>query len=352
MQKNKIKICYFGIYNPDFSRNKIYISGLRELGAEILECRDNSNGIVKYWNLWQKHKSIEHSYDAMIVGYPGHLVVPLAKLISNKKVIADLLGSLYDAEVHSHNPSFFKKIKTKIIDWLAVKFADIILLESHAQKEYFEQKFGKSEKYKVIYTGFDLADFSKLEANKVAKDKFIVLFRGRLTPESGITHILKAAEILKNENILFKIMGGGQLLEKTKAIISEMNLTKVMLLTDFLPQEKMLEEMARADLSLGQLEDNPRLNRTIPHKAFESLSLGIPYLSGDAPAIREIIKEGETGFFTPLANPESLAQKIKFLSQKPEILAEVSKNSKEMFYEHFTPEILAQNILDLLNEFS
>ncbi|MEK9185276.1 MAG: glycosyltransferase, partial [Patescibacteria group bacterium] len=198
----------------------------------------------------------------------------------------------------------------------------------------------------------DLLDFSKLEANKVAKDKFIVLFRGRLTPESGITHILKAAEILKNENILFKIIGGGQLLEKTKAMISEMNLANVALLTDFLPQKKMLEEMAEADLSLGQLEDNPRLNRTIPHKAFESFALGIPYLSGDAPAIKEMVKEGGTGFLTPLADSISLAKKIKELSQKPEMLAQVSLKSKEMFYKRFTPEILAQNMLDFLNKFS
>lgn len=343
-----MKICYFGIYNPDFSRNKIYISGLRQLGVEILECRDNSNGLVKYWNLWQKHKSIENSYDAMIVGYPGHLVVPLAKLISNKPVIADLLGSLYDAEVHSHNPSFFKKIKTKIIDWLAVKFADTILLESYAQKKYFEQKFGKSTKYKVIYTGARDSFFQPNISKPKEDDKFIVIFRGRLTPESGVGHILKVAQILKNENILFKIVGGGQLLDFTEREIIKNNLSNVELKSKFCNDEELIDEMLKSNLSLGQLEDNPRLNRTIPHKAFESLALGIPYLSGDAPAIREIIRERETGFFTPLAEPESLAQKIKFLSQKPKILAEVSKNSINLFYNRFTPKVLASQILSPL----
>ena len=342
-----MKICYFGIYNPEFSRNRIYISGLRKLGVEILECKDNSSGLFKFWKLWRKYKKTG-DHDAVIVGYPGHLVVPLAKLISDKIVVADLLGSLYDAETHSHSPNFFRQIKSRILDWLAVKFADIILLESYAQKKYFEQKFGKSEKYKVIYTGFDLDERIK----RKHAEKFTILFRGRLTPESGIAHILEAANLLKREKVNFKIMGGGQLLEKARQMISEMNLTNVVLLTDFLPQEKMLEEMAETDLSLGQLEDNPRLNRTIPHKAFESFALGIPYLSGDAPAIKEMVKEGGTGFLTPLADSISLAKKIKELSQKPEMLAQVSLKSKEMFYKRFTPEILAQNMLDFLNKFS
>lgn len=340
-----MKICYFGIYNPNFSRNKIYLSGLRQLGVEILECQDNSRGLLKFWRLWRKHRQIKNEYDAMIVGYPGHLVVPFAKLISNKKIIADLLGSLYDAEVHSHSPSFFKKIKAKIIDWLAVKFADIILLESEAQKKYFEQKFSKSTKYKVIYTGARDSFFQPNISKPKEDDKFIVIFRGRLTPESGVGHILKAAKILQNENIIFKIVGGGQLLDFAEKEIKKNDLSNVELVAKFLNDEELITEMLASDLSLGQLEDNPRLNRTIPHKAFESLALGIPYLSGNALAIREIIIERETGFLTPLADPESLAEKIKELSQNVELLRKISENEKKLFEQKFASGILAQNIL-------
>lgn len=344
-----MKICYFGIYDPEFSRNKIYISGLRKLGVEIMECRDNSPGPLKFWRLWMKHRKIGN-YDAMIVGYPGHMAVPFAKLISNKKVIADLLGSLYDAEVHSHNPSFFKKIKARIADYLAVKFAAIVLLESEAQKKYFEQKFGKSNKYKVIYTG---ARDSFLSSNASKSEKgniFRVIFRGRLTPESGISHILKAAEILKDENILFKIVGGGQLLKFAEQEIKEKKLDKVELIPQFVNDQELIALMLDSDLSLGQIEDNPRLNRTIPHKAFESFALGIPYLSGDAPAVREVVIEGKTGFLTPLADPIRLADKIKELSKKSELLAKVSTNSRKMFNAQFTPTMLAQDIFNLISK--
>ena len=89
-----MKICYFGIYKPEESRNKIYMNGLRQSGVEIVECRDFSRGPLKYPRLFFKHWKIRNDYDVMIVGYPGHIVTPFAKLISKKKVVSKWSGQL------------------------------------------------------------------------------------------------------------------------------------------------------------------------------------------------------------------------------------------------------------------
>lgn len=345
--KKETTICYFGIYNPEFSRNKIFMDGFRENGTKLVECRDDSAGILKFFRLFSKHWKIRNNYDALIVGYPGHLVVPFAKLISKKIVIADLLGSLEDAEANSHSPSFSRKIKSKIIDWLAIKCADFILLESFAQKEFFERKFGRSDKYKVVYTGVD-KKWVVQSGFERTPNNFLVVFRGRLTPESGISHIIEAARLLKDEKINFRILGGGQMLANAKKLITKFDLKNVELISDFLPAEKMISLAGEGDLSLGQFEDNPRLNRTVPHKAFESLAAGVPYLSGDAPAVKEIIEEGKTGFFSPLADPILLARKIKSLSNNRKLLKEVSQNGKELFANKFAPRRLAKGIISII----
>ena len=131
-----MKICYFGIYKPDLSRNKIYISGLKKKGVEVIECRDDGGRFAKYWNLWRKHRLIKNKYDAIIVGYPGHIMTPFAKIISRKPIIADLLGSFKDAQIHSHNSGATRRFKDSVIDWMAVKFGDVILIESEAQKNF------------------------------------------------------------------------------------------------------------------------------------------------------------------------------------------------------------------------
>ena len=33
-----MKICYFGIYNPNYSRNDILLSGLNQIGVEVIQC--------------------------------------------------------------------------------------------------------------------------------------------------------------------------------------------------------------------------------------------------------------------------------------------------------------------------
>ena len=344
-----MKICYFGIYNSGFGRNKIYIEALKKAGHTVIECRDDSKGLIKYFRLWQKHRTIKNDYDFVIVGYPGHMVVPWAKLLSKKKVIADALGSLYDAEVNSHSPSIFRKIKSRLADWLMVKFGDKILLESFAQKKYFEEKFGKSSKYEVVYTGVD----DKFEAyqpkTKNNTGKFLVVFRGKLTPESGIMYILKAAEILKtNTNISFKIIGSGYLLQEAKKFIKESNLSNVELLERYLSIDELIQNMADADLLLGQFEDNPRLNRTIPHKAFEAMALGIPYLTADAPAVKEIVKGGENAFLVPLARVEALANRVELLSHEPKLLQEVAEKARKSFDEICSSTTLAEKITRIM----
>jgi len=319
-----MKICWFGIYKPDFSRNRIYISGLESLGVEIVQCRDDSPGFSKWMNLIKKLKSINGEYDAIVVGYPGHIAVPLAKLFSKKPVIADLLGSLYDAEKNSHKTNFWKLLKARMTDFFAVKFADVILLESEAQKRYFEQRFGKSEKYKVLYTGswFDIKNSYKPDIKN-----FTVIFRGKFTPESGGEYILEAQRLLSQyPHIHFK-MG-----DKTH-----------------LSEEAFQAQYTGISLALGQFGDNPRLLRTIPHKTFEALSLGVPYLTGYGEAVSEIIKDGETGFLIPPANAQFLADKILFLSKNPELLLKVSLNSNNLFTTKLSSKKLAEQLLNFIS---
>lgn len=341
-----MRICYFGIYNPTFGRNKIYIDGLRKNGHEVIECRDSALGFRKYINLWRKHRILKNKYDVLIVGYPGHVVVTFARLISRKKIIVDALGSLLDAEVHSHNPSVRRRLKSFLVDWLMISFSHVILLESEAQKKFFIERFGLSPKYKVLYTGADDMYVKKEALHKEKKDNdFLVLFRGSLTPESGIMHILKAAELLKHEQkIRFRVMGRGALLHEVEQRIRVNQLYNVELIIEYLSDKDLVRTMSDADLMLGQFEDNPRLNRTIPHKAYEAFALGIPYLTGDAGAIREIMPHEQAVFTVPLSDARKLASKIQILSQKPELRKEASETMQAVYKDRFTPYALAQEI--------
>ena len=76
-------ICYFGNYNPDYSRNHILISGLRQNGFKVFECNSRKQGLAKYFDLYQQHSKIKGKYDIMVAGFPGYQAMILAKFLDS-----------------------------------------------------------------------------------------------------------------------------------------------------------------------------------------------------------------------------------------------------------------------------
>ena len=180
--------------------------------------------------------------------------------------------------------------------------------------------------------------------------KFTVLFRGRLTPEAGVEYVLEGAEILKNEDILFKIIGFGQMETEVKEELKKLNLPNVELITKELSNDSLRKEMCGCHISLGQFGNNERLKRTIPHKAFESLAMGIPYITANAEGVAEIFTVGETCLFVNKADPKDLAEKILTLKNNPALRNKLALNGRKLYEEKLTPKILGETILKYILE--
>ena len=350
-----MKICYFGIYRPDFGRNKTYIDGLKQNDIEIIECRDTSRGFLKFLKLFWKHRKIRNNYDYLIVGYPGHIVVWLAKLISKRPVIFDALCTLYEGEILSRNLykyNLFMKAWVLFIDWLAVKCADLILVESEAQKKYFVDRFNlPDEKVVRIFTGADEEIFfNDLEIKKRAK--FTVLFRGRFLPEAGIEYVVQAAKLLENDDVDFLIIGGGVVEKEIGLLIQSLKPNNLEWINQYLPTNELREKMLECHVSLGQFENHIRLQRTIPHKAFESLLMGLPYITGKNMAISELLTDRENCLMVSNADPQDLAEKILELKNDKNLIQKIANNGRRLYEEKLSSIKLGRDIILAIKELS
>jgi len=344
-----LRICYFGIYNPLFSRNQIYMAGLREQGATVIECNDRSSGCIKFWRLYKKHAVLGNTYDAMIVGYPSQIAVPLARLISSKKVIFDSLCSLYEGEIISRGVSPWspKAWKTWLVDFLAYQFADHIILETNAQIDFVARKFFVSKKKcSRVFTGaLDSIFFPDPSVQK--KDVFTAVFRGQFLPEAGVPIILEVAKILEHSDVNFLFIGRGFLEKETKEKIRALGLHNVSLLDTFIAPDILRKEMLSCHVSLGQFDDHPRLARTIPHKAFEALALGLPYVTGRAEGVSELLTDKENCLMSELGNAEDLAEKILQLKNNQVLVSTLGNAGHVLYRQKLTPKILAGEILNI-----
>ncbi len=347
-----MKICYFGIYDAEFGRNKVYMSGLRENGVEIRECVDRSRGIIKYWNLWKKHRALGNSYDALIVGYPGHIVTPFAQLISRKPVILDALCTLYEGEVISRGKyrfNIFMKAWIMCIDWLAVKLADHVLVETEAQRLYFIQRFSViPEKVSRVFTGVDESVFHadvSVEKHQV----FTAVFRGKFLPEAGVTHIIRAAKLLEHKEVNVLILGNGYTSREVSRCMDELHPQNVTWISEHLPEDELRTKILQCHVALGQFEKHQRLERTIPHKAFEALSMNMPYVTGRSKGIEELLTDGVDGVFAECGNPEDIAAKILMLKNDSELRNTLATNGMALYTRALTPKVLAQSILEIIS---
>lgn len=349
-----MKVCYFGIYDKNYSRNKILISGLRKNGVEVIECNSRKHSLLKYFDLISQYWKLRKQIDIMIIGFPGQTIMPLAKLICRKKIIFDAFLSLYDSMIFDRKLAPEKSLKAKyywFLDWLSCKLADKVLLDTNEHINYFIKTFKiKSEKFHRIFIGADNVVFYPRVIKKNT-DKFIVHFHGTYIPLQGIKYIIEAANILKDENIIIRLIGNGQEYKSIKEKISYFNLQDKIELVNFVPIEKISEYISESDICLGIFGDTLKTKRVIPNKIYECIAMKKPVITADTQAIREIFQDNKQLALCKISNGESLAEKILELKNNLELREKLSINGFNMYKNKFCPKILGLELKNILKKY-
>lgn len=332
-------------YPPD----KHLLDGLRENGHEVFELIEDGREFNKYFyfaNRFWKNKDVQ---DVVIVGYGLPLFVPIVRCLSRAKIIFNGVSSQYEANIVSRSidsPWSPLALKCWLIDFLSFRLSSKVLLESSAQIDFVRKFFLVSRKKLVrSWTGVDEKEFYRDPKIKKA-EKFTVLFRGRFLPESGILTVIEAAKKLEDTEIQFLIIGDGFMYREVNALIEKLAPKNVKRISKTLPFDELRKQMLSCHISLGQLANHPRLLRTLPCKLFESLALGLPYLTGRNAGVLELLKENQTCFAVKPGNSDNLAEKILFLKSNPEMLNKVAKQGHLFFKEKLTSRQLAKEVIE------
>ncbi len=101
MNNSRKKVCFFGIYDPEYTHIRMLAEGLKRNGYEVVECRVDPKkfpGLKKYRELMRLSKELKHERFAFVlVCFPGHTVVWLARyLFAHTPIVFDAFVSLYD----------------------------------------------------------------------------------------------------------------------------------------------------------------------------------------------------------------------------------------------------------------
>ena len=342
-----MQICYFGIYGSWYARNAVLISGLKKNGAEVIECNVNDRERFKNWKLFREYFRIGRKCDVMVVGFSGHTIMPLAWALTRfprKKIILDGFTSWYDANIldrKKHSVMSPAAIKYWAVDWLAFHLADVVLFDSRAHCRYISDKFNlRKDKLKAILVGCPDDVIHPMSQQKKIKD-FLVHFHGTYIPVQGVPYIIEAAGHLRDEGVVFNIIGKLGTYKEAISLAEKLKLKNVNFI-DFMPYATLAEYMASADICLGMFGTSARAMYCGAFKVVEGLAMGKAVVTARTPAMEEFLVDRESVLFSKIGNSRDLADKILELKNNLELRNKVAENGYKVYQAKLRPEVLGR----------
>jgi glycosyltransferase involved in cell wall biosynthesis len=344
-----LRVLYFGTYERDYPRNAQVVSALRGAGVEVVE---------RHVSVWEGHREKWKAgataaarlavaelrllvrprveFDALLVGYPGHLDLAAARRVAaDKPVVFNPLVSLSDTFVADRGR--FTATSTagralRAIDRRSLRAADLVVADTEAHADFLAELAGiPRSRVAVCFVGAEERVFSP---GWKQAEPFEALFIGKLIPLHGLATVLEAARL--TPGLRFKVVGSGQL----EAVLDDRppNVEHV----PWVEYERLPRELRSAGCALGIFGSSDKARRVIPNKVFQALACGVPVVTADTPAARELLTDGESALLVPPADGGALAAAVTQLAEDSSLARGIAAGGLTVYRAQASERILGE----------
>ena len=343
-----MNICYFPGRETGYSRNRVLLKAMKEVGITVYDCSYPQKNFFRYGFGFLKFLKYKSKSDIIFVGFLGQFLVPIVKLFTRKRIVFDAFVSLYQTLAFDrktiHPDGMIAKF-AKFIDTYSCRLADKVILDTHQHIQFFIKKFHLSEnKFHRILVG---SDCSVMYPRVQKNNEFLVHFHGEFQALHGTEYIVEAAKLLPD--VKFNMIGEGRDLNKCLEKVERENIQNI----HFIPKvsyEELAEYISKASVCLGLFGNTQKTQMVIPHKVYEALAMKKPVITADTPAIRELLTDGESAVLCATADATSLAESIQKLKNNKEQQIKIAERGHGQFIENCTASVLGKQILNICQE--
>ncbi len=376
--KKKFRVVHFGTYSmkEGYPRNSVIEKAIEATGAEVIRCHRDSWGnassrtrditsvaagitrilrlITAWFSLSWEYLTNTPDHALVLVGYPGHLDIFIAKIlgrIRSKPVVLDAFLSVYEAVVEDRKLADKHSLKAKLLkllDRASSGVADVVLMDTQAHIKYYHDVIGVDIKRFVrVFVSAEEKYFNTTNQSFTI-DPGKVLFFGSFLPLHGADVIVKAAGILKDHsNIKFTMIGDGPEWQRCRNM-AQASGAKISWKREWIDYRELANLISHAGVCLGIFSEGGKAARVIPCKAFNVIATGRPLITADTTASREAFKHGENAFLIPPGNPKKLAEAILTLCNDKALRDRISKGGIATFRDRFSKKALGNNLVGAL----
>jgi colanic acid/amylovoran biosynthesis glycosyltransferase len=216
---------------------------------------------------------------------------------------ARLVGISYSITFHGW-PVFFdakySRIKEKV---RGARFTRSISYFCRSQLMMFSECDDPAS-YKIVHCGLEI---DKYHYRPPRREINYLLCIARLSPEKGLTSLIRALKILKDEgyNLELRLGGDGPMREQLKALTNEIGIAEQVHFLGYLTENEVGKELYNSDLFVL-----PSFVEGLPVSAMEAMAIGLPVIATNVGGTSELIEDGRTGILVRPSDPQSIAAAI------------------------------------------
>jgi glycosyltransferase involved in cell wall biosynthesis len=249
-----------------------------------------------------------------------------------------------------HLPPMDVTLKTRVAvksqDWMIDNI--ITVSDANLEDQVKILHRNRSKLYRS-YGGIELERFNPNHNTRESKRKIgldpdvpVVGFVGRLTPQKGLTYLIKAAQrvIAEYGPVIFLLIGDGPLDQELRQQVDDLNLRSYFHFAGF--QQEVNTYMEAMDIGVM-----PSLWEGFALALLEFMAMGIPTVTSSLPCFREAIVDGESGLIASIEEKNSLADHILELLCDTDMAYRIGQSAVERVSSHFTIQRLAKDMMDL-----
>lgn len=339
-----MKVLFCGKDKFTYHRTKVLLEGLKK--AKGITCSTLSIEERNAVNA-AKLKELSSEVDFVIVPAFRHKDVSWVKRHSQAPVVFDPLISEYLTKVIDYG-QWYKAPTKFLFDYSVLRHADFLLADTEAMKQYYSKWFCfPKDKIGVVPVGYISSDFEP-KKHITTDGKFHVGFYGSFVPLQGTDVIAKAAALLKNENIIFDMIGNGATYGEFLKIKEKNKLSNIQL-HGWLPYEKLSDTIAGFDICLGIFGRSGKAERVIPNKLFHYAAMQKCTITRESDAINEIFSP-QNNIITIVPNADKLAESILALKNNQTQTQSISEASYNLISNSFNEHSIAEKLINFLSQ--
>lgn len=241
--------------------------------------------------------------------------------------------------------SFIYK-KAKLINVLTPAFRDTLIMKKNVTEHKVimipnAADFSLSDE---LLETFDTEAFRKQQN---LEKKFVVTYVGAHGVANHLIQIVETAELLRETNVLFLLIGDGMEKPMLKTEVEKRNLQNIRFI-DSVPKREVFKYILASDMGTSVLKKVDTFKTVYSNKTFDYMACKKPILMVIDGVSRELVEKAKAGIYVEPENPLDFAEKIKQYLKSPNLIKEQGENGYSYAKTNFDRAILAKKYLSFI----